>query len=349
MATYQNKIMARSPYYITAQGSAYILSAELKVWIWSNDKTARPTLPNYTISKDALTTTSVDITFEISGLIRDYFDHRGNAYDLGSGAFTDALWVETELDVVQSTAPQPSTVNNLYIALDGFGYFNEGVNTQGGYVTTNTLNVLSGANVKIPLYVNTDGIDELRTYLNGVLVDTITYATEIASVYPYYKVQLVTITDTIDEIRLYNTSILQETIAVNYVDECKFTPKVIGFINKNGLLQEVTMFKKSVESITVQKEVYNSITGKVTAGNFGYNIYNHQFKDYNLTARESITLNSGFVNESHKEVFKQIMLSERVWVDQAPASVASNSLEYKTRANDKNINYTLDFIYANYV
>jgi hypothetical protein len=349
MATYQNKIMARSPYYITAQGLTYILSAELKVWIWSNDKTSRPTLPNYTISKDALTTTSLDITFEISSLIRDYFDHRGNAYDLGVGAFTDALWVETELSVFQTTNPQPTPVNNLYIALDGFGYFNEGVNTLGSYVTTNTLNVLDGQNVKIPIYANTDGIDELKTYLGGVLVATIDYTTDIASVYAYDKVQLETITDTIDEIRLYNSSILKETIAVNYLDECKYTPKVIGFINKNGLLQEITMFKKSIEKIKVQKKNYNSITGKVTAGNYGYNIYNHQFKDYNLTARESIALNSGFVNELENEVFRQIMLSERVWIDKAPVNVESNSLTYQTRANDKNINYTLEFTYANYV
>ena len=70
-------------------------------------------------------------------------------------------------------------------------------------------------------------------------------------------------------------------------------------------------------------------------------------QDYNITSKEGITLNSGFVDESQNDVMKQILLSEFVWVDDSPASVKTSNLDYKTSLNDKMINYTLEFEYSN--
>ena len=125
MATYQGKILARSPFFITATGSTYIESAELKVFIWSGGQAIKPASAQYTINKNALTSNSTNIIFEISALIKDYFEHNRDAYIDTLGTFTDALWVETELSVVQTTDPQPSVINNIYLAEDGLGYFEE--------------------------------------------------------------------------------------------------------------------------------------------------------------------------------------------------------------------------------
>ena len=103
------------------------------------------------------------------------------------------------------------------------------------------------------------------------------------------------------------------------------------------------MYKLSKENISVKKDNFNAI---ISSG-ISYDVGKHQIKDYNVTATETITLNSGFVGEEQNEVFRQILLSEFVWVDDKPASIATSKLDYKKHINDKLINYTLEFDYSN--
>jgi hypothetical protein len=63
-----------------------------------------------------------------------------------------------------------------------------------------------------------------------------------------------------------------------------------------------------------------------------------------------MTINSGFVPESFSENFKQLMLSERVWLDTGavdlPITIKSSDLELKTSVNEKLINYTINIEFA---
>lgn len=346
MATYQGKILTRSPFFITATGSAFIESAELKVYIWSGGTGAKPASANYTISKNALTSNSTNIIFEISALIKDYFNHNRDAYIDSLSTFTDALWVETELSVVQTTDPQPSVENNIYLAVDGYGYFEAEENPQGTNVIVNTLNVESGEAVLLPVYANSDGIDTVEWLVDGVVQAITDLSAAVASTNSYDKLQYLTDVDNSDEIKLYKSAILQETIKVNYIDECKYTPRKVKFYDANGALQQIYMFKASRENLNVSKENYQSIIGGVSSNQYQYSSSDHQIKDYNITSKESITLNTGYVGEEQNEVFRQLLNSELVWVDNKPASITSNNLEYQTRVNDKLINYTISFNYA---
>jgi hypothetical protein len=80
------------------------------------------------------------------------------------------------------------------------------------------------------------------------------------------------------------------------------------------------------------------------------NLGNHQFVNYNVEGKSSFKVNSGFVDESANEIFKQMLLSERVWqfVDEnyIPLNIKSSSLEYKTRQKDRLINYEIEFEYS---
>ena len=62
------------------------------------------------------------------------------------------------------------------------------------------------------------------------------------------------------------------------------------------------------------------------------------------------TLNSGFVSESMNDSFKELLVSQYVWVVRSgvnyPVNVVDSSLTYKTALNDRLINYTLNFKYA---
>jgi hypothetical protein len=63
-----------------------------------------------------------------------------------------------------------------------------------------------------------------------------------------------------------------------------------------------------------------------------------------------LKLNTGFYPESYNEIFRQLSLSEEVWIkyegETLPIIVKTSSLNYKTSINDKLINYTMDVEFA---
>lgn len=134
-----------------------------------------------------------------------------------------------------------------------------------------------------------------------------------------------------------------DTITLLITEECRYTPIDIFYFNRNGAQCTFTFFKKSVDSIDVTDETFESDSGQPLLGN-------HQYKRYNVQAKNKLQLNTGFIDESNNENIKQILLSEKIWRydngTMTPLRVTSKSLEYKTQANDKLINYTIDFEYA---
>ena len=141
------------------------------------------------------------------------------------------------------------------------------------------------------------------------------------------------------------------TLKVKQVDECKFEPYKVTFVNKNGVLQDMYFFKKSTEAMTTKRENYKANT--INSDNT-YNTNIHTKKDFNITANETIKLSSGYLNESVNETFKQLLLSEKVWITKQfqndilvlPINIKTSDITYKTSLNDRLVDYTFDFEYS---
>ena len=139
-----------------------------------------------------------------------------------------------------------------------------------------------------------------------------------------------------------------DVINVETLQECKYEPKKVTFVNKFGALQDMYFFKKSVEKMNVKKESYKS---NILNSSNSYSRSNHVYRDFNVVGKESVTLSSGFLSEEYNEVFKQMMLSEKVWVTNInddgeqvlPINVKTSNITYKTSLNDKLVEYTFDF------
>ena len=69
-----------------------------------------------------------------------------------------------------------------------------------------------------------------------------------------------------------------------------------------------------------------------------------------LQVKKSITLNTGFLKEEYNETIRQLMQSEDIWITEGtttlPVAVKDSSFTYKTKLNDKLVNYTVQFDYA---
>jgi hypothetical protein len=130
------------------------------------------------------------------------------------------------------------------------------------------------------------------------------------------------------------------TTTLLITDECRYTPLDIAYQNKQGAIQILTFFKVKKDTISISSESYE--------GNRGHGF--HQFVKFNVESKGKFSVNSGFVSEDRNEDIKQLLLSERVWLlddgVEIPLNVASTSKEFKTRQNDRLINYEIEFDFA---
>lgn len=139
------------------------------------------------------------------------------------------------------------------------------------------------------------------------------------------------------------------TLTLQEVCEPKYDFLDVVFYNKYGALQIMPFHKKSMISLDTNSESYKrSLMDFVNDPTF--NKEKHQVRQFQVTGKEKIQMNTGFIDESFNEVIRQLMLSEQVWVydgtEVKPITLDTKSVQFKTSVNDKLINYTFDFSYA---
>jgi hypothetical protein len=140
------------------------------------------------------------------------------------------------------------------------------------------------------------------------------------------------------------------TKTVKSVDECKYTPYKVSFMNKFGVVQDLWFFKTRKESVAISKGSYLENTLQETSTGVAYSLNRATKIPNQFKVQKSITLNTGFVDEEYNEVIQQLLLTERAWVHENnnvfPIIPSTSSLDYKTKLNDKLINFTIEFEYA---
>lgn len=142
----------------------------------------------------------------------------------------------------------------------------------------------------------------------------------------------------------------QPTLRYEILCEPKYNVIDCVFINKFGAWDSFSFLKKSVQKFNTTSSNYKRSIGEIGSGGFSYSLTDHQKVQYNKNGYKSITVNTGFVNESFNLLLEEIMLSEKIYliIDDVvePVNLNTSSVEFKTSVNDKTINYTLEFDFA---
>ena len=294
----------------------------------------------YTLQK-SIVGQNTKILFEISELIRDYISQTFNNDYVSQCVWVTAVTTLFDDDDTVFTYGSPTV--ETFIALDGYGYFEDEINpelTRNALITANTIYLPENTTGKLPIFA--EGVGK-------VIIDSAT--TEITDTgNTNQKIQYITIPANSSTIQVYDTddATLKKTITVNNICEPKFTPYKITFVNKYGAYQDLWCFKKSTETFNVTDEKYKRNT--VVNNSVEYPTYNAQEERYNTNAKQSITLNTGFINEDSNSVIEELFLSENVWIRKnsktLPVIPKTKSLTFKTVVNDKLANYTIDFDFA---
>jgi hypothetical protein len=167
------------------------------------------------------------------------------------------------------------------------------------------------------------GIDNLTVWLDSV-GEPLNYTN-------YYDIRLKDCFGTVlDTRRFYPTC------------ESKYSPSVMQFVNKNGVWESVTFFKRSNDNINTSSEEYRRSLGSSSASGYTYDTTSNNYQRINTNGRKNITLNTGFVGEDYGAIMEQMLLSERILLDGIPVNVVTNSITLQKSVNDKMINYTIE-------
>ena len=344
---YEGRILARSPFFITATGTT-LESATLDLWIWAGDSTTdKPTNPQYSISKTPLQAGDDDITFEISELIRDYFDHNRDAYIDVDTTFADVVWVDTEMTVVDSTGVNSSTSD--YAGQDGYGYFSDGLNPDIQSSDFTTM-VLSGEDIRVPIAIGSAYNNYIKFYDKDDVLradsGTISITTDSQQRIHYYTQSQATYEMAYANVG-HSAGSVNYTITFVQSEQCMQDATEVKFYDKDGALSILWFQGLTKESLNVNRKEYRSDLGSSNGSAWTYSTEEHQTQTYNVSANETLTLNTGFVPDSMNVLFKQLLLSEYVWVDDKPAVITQSNLEYRTNKVQKLINYQMSFKYSN--
>lgn len=360
------KINVRSPYYIY-KTETKLQSAVLNIWIYSGTQTtSRPAAATYSLSSFAI---NEAVNYEIAELVRDYMTYNADSYE------TPIVWVDYQLTKVVSgvTSTEALVANKGFY---GFGYFEDGINPQnnlGLLQSNNTIVKLDDAPVYLP--VDTSKVSDVSFYSNGQQVYNrtilspnrsaaqIEYVTNTVSPADEFEDRVIDdegtfegslcLNEFLSDVTLFPVDTIYingtdgvDLIKVKSIEECKYQPLKISFINKFGALQDVWFFKRSNKDLSTSKESFKRNT--LVANNYSLN--KHQDKNLYKRGNEKMTLNTGYYPEVYNEVFKQMQLSEDAWIEinneVLPINISDSSFSYKTSLNDKLIDYTVKIDFA---
>lgn len=373
------KINTRSPFYVKVS-NASLASATLELYVYTGILTTnKPASAQYTITKNEISGNNY-VVFEISELVRDYLDIEFDGeYD------SQTVWVEADIELfnaINGGGTSLGTSYTDYIAFDGYGYFEDGINPELSrtYLQSNyKISRPSDTNLRVPVFTgDTDSVSFL--YKGEVKrVQTVSSSTNTNAQIEYITVSGSDNTDTYKERVLADGGTFEDNslldafldaVDIGLVDELyinsdsgtqvikisqepctKYEPYKVTFVNKFGALQDMWFSLKSTESLNTTGETYKA--NVVDFSTLTYATYKPQVAQYNKLGKESITLNTNYISEDYNEVIKQLMMSEQVWItkltdtEEVLAVIPkTQNVTYKTSLNDRLVQYTVEFDYA---
>ena len=371
-----SKINVRSPYFVNYKNNN-LTSATLEIRIYEGTpNTSWQGSPQYTLTSTAIIES---ISFEIAELIKDYIPAAFNGrYPNASSTADDNTTVYVDYRITEFITGVPTLLTPVLgvRAFYGYGFFEEGTNPQllQGLLQSNTT-ILKSDDDALRVPIDSENTTSVAFFNKGQQIyvftptsglkiqDQIQYVSTASSDVDNYRERVIASGGTFEDNPCLQEFLRNETIysvdevivnavegvtvlQVENISECKYTPYKLTFINKFGAYQDLWMFKNSKLAMTTEKDKYKSNI----LNNGSYATYNAQVRLLTKNANQRLTLNSGYYPESNNEVFKQLFLSDKVWIEYNDKTLAvnieNNNIDYKTSLTDSLINYTIDVSFA---
>jgi hypothetical protein len=341
-----NRIFARSPFIIEVN-EALQISSKIEVFLWNGTGSA-PSSPNYTLSKAIPRSTNLQTLYNVSPLIREFISFTQPTLNHNSigGTVNNNSWCNVIIKRYKDSSTLLDTTT--YYAFDGYSEYVQGYNYDRGkylldegtyyyyYNSASTYDVTKAGDITLEV---TSGDKVKFTNLVSGVNSTSTFASSGIKTVHRVNGTYWANGNKLEILNAANTVL--RTYYFKPIEECKYTPLPIDFINKYGAWQREWFFKASYETLEMTNTEYNLMPQVMPS----FNTYEGQTKTFNTNAKESIRVNTGWVNENFKNTIQEIMLSEKILLNNLPVRCKSKQIEKFKSINSKNINYTLEFDY----
>jgi hypothetical protein len=340
-------ILSRSPYFFKVSPTSLYDSMKMDLYVYRGNKiTDRPVTPTFQTSKFVLQAGQPIISININKLVNDFLQNEFTQ-TVSAGVQTtnqlDTVWVYIDAGIYLNNVLQYN-VNQTLIAFDGFGYHEELSNPILDKKVLSTINNHIVYNdSKYPLYFLSD--DLVSITINGQNVPFTLDANFNNQFVGYVDVTYyIDGSDNLEVVFEYGTETITHNVNLKY--ECRNNLVNCIFKNKYGFWQKIPFNKLSKKNLEVDSQDYTPFIS-----DFGnYNLNQHTKRSYLTNGNEKIVVNTDFLPEEYNLLFKELMLSEQIYLEQGetvlPVNLNKKSFAYKTKLNDKLIQYSMDFEYS---
>jgi hypothetical protein len=141
-----------------------------------------------------------------------------------------------------------------------------------------------------------------------------------------------------------------QPIRFNVVCPSKYPNVRIKWKNQFGQFDFFNFNMVNKQSFTTEKKTYQPQLGSWNASTLTYQNYESSILNYIVDAKQSISVNTDWVDEDYNEIFKQLLVTdEAYWIyDEArqllkPITINTSTITFKTNVVDKVIQYGFDF------
>lgn len=351
--------LARSPYIVEIDETN---QTETKVKLYLSNTASFTSDPQYTFSKKIPSSNITATYYNISPYVREYFTFTTfqNIYNTYDTAINTNFVVNYKIEkfkTVGGTESSAGTETGEF--MDGFGYYMQGANPSGNVtvgldegkylynydssLATSQANAMAGT-----IDVNFKDVNEFIRYTNlrTGAVTNIAFSTLGVRTFP--RVHHTNLADG-NKTEFLRGASVKWTATFKPQCEPKYQPVVVDFINKYGSWARIFFQKAKKRNIEIQSDSYKANPASIPYSQTAQG----QVREFNTTGTETITLNTGFVNDDYAEYIQQLMLSEKITlldfdndVQYQPVRVKNKSLKKQTGINDGTMNYTIDFDFA---
>jgi len=349
-------------------------SAKLELWVYKGTfGNKNPSGPDYVITKSKIPNQD-KILFEIGELIKDFITV---TFDGDYATIDQTAWVEWTITKTLSDSTE-EIITGSGLGLNGYGYFEDLINPQLSYgvlQSNTTMYVKTGDQPFIPMFAGGNGIFKVDYYNGSTLLNTLVVGNSVTFLTAdttKYKADTTKLTADVTMIRnsvskgtigvasytgspskvvLTDINNVATTIYINYIDECKYTPYRVSFLNKFGVVQPIYFFKRRNDTVDVKNEAYYRNTVDDSKTKLFYSPNNSTKRLFDINGNRKIKMNTGYVDEGFNEVIQQLIMTDRAWIKEDdgveyPILPITKSMQYKTSVNDKLVDFTIDFEFA---
>jgi hypothetical protein len=141
-----------------------------------------------------------------------------------------------------------------------------------------------------------------------------------------------------------------QSIKYNIVCEQKYPNIRIKWKNRYGQFDWFNFNMVNRQSFNTERRTYQPQLGSWQSPTLAYNNYDSSVLNYIADSKQTISVNTDWVDEAYNEIFKQLLVSDEVyWIydeangDLRPITIVTDSITFKTGVNDKVIQYQFDF------